>query len=622
MRSWSWPNPTPLWFGTCFFLLLVISSVKSLRPQESEVRNRAASAARSRAGPSQSKAKLRATLTNASKWFNEGGLPHVFMFGTALGLHRDNDVIDGDDDVDVLVPCKHLESARDILESHGIRFLYREDWQINGTWHGPCFLRVDGFGKPAEWAPLDIYGDTGDNETVCETQDGVAWPRVLTHPPLVKHLRLDGHDYAFHVPSSMDAWFPFIYGSGILDHSGHGKGDSTLASDYFHAKQCQGSCDRNTSWYGIEDVITPDVGAVIVVVVFASLALLAVIRQGSFDFSKYHIVLLYITLSVADFAALRWVRTQHQRLPFDILCFLLLEELCKLVFQVVMVIRRGLLPELRSMTRGEIRCLFISAFCSVWSACAFMLAIDRLPFQSLSSSFALTLPFCSILWLWVEPKRLSWIRVFACSLVTSSAVLQSGSLDLGSIFGQSARLDFDFGVFEWWRVKQDAFEAAIPALCALLASISIVAAERVKRDVNIACSIYSFVGASLVLLTLALLEPRRLSYAFFEGMFKYDVQVLMILRIMVGVVTQEMLELAGATNTVAASSICGALTTVVAPWMLPVRLKYQTLASLILAFAGGMLYWADPTVKASSAMKKRSGSGRNARKHLMERADE
>jgi phosphorylcholine metabolism protein LicD len=58
-------------------------------------------------------------LTETCKALNNNNISYSVFFGTALGIQRNNSVIDGDDDVDILVHSDYYNEIKTIMENIG-----------------------------------------------------------------------------------------------------------------------------------------------------------------------------------------------------------------------------------------------------------------------------------------------------------------------------------------------------------------------------------------------------------------------------------------------------------------------------------------------------------------------
>lgn len=152
-------------------------------------------------------------LQNVGKLFN--GKDYVVFYGTALGLHRDNDVIDGDDDIDIFIDTKDFDLFNNILLSGG----YKQSYIHTGQQAFPgvfCqYIR--------ESVLVDIYCFYNAGKYVVDPWALAGTPNdVSTH---VKHLRSDifpvkSINYAgvqINVPNNSEAICKSIYGSRYME---------------------------------------------------------------------------------------------------------------------------------------------------------------------------------------------------------------------------------------------------------------------------------------------------------------------------------------------------------------------------------------------------------------------
>mmetsp|Transcript_22150 Transcript_22150/g.39015 ORF Transcript_22150/g.39015 Transcript_22150/m.39015 type:complete len:702 (+) Transcript_22150:70-2175(+) len=122
---------------------------------------------------------LRTSLLHVSGWLKEFGLQHVLVGGTALGMLRHGDVIDGDDDVDIAVNQSDIKKAYDIVsaygEAHGVRISHVTYNVSGGSEMGTGFRitfadinnPLEGQIKGDRWGPVDIYGFEEFSQELC-----------------------------------------------------------------------------------------------------------------------------------------------------------------------------------------------------------------------------------------------------------------------------------------------------------------------------------------------------------------------------------------------------------------------------------------------------------------------
>lgn len=58
-------------------------------------------------------------LIDVSKILNESGIDYSIFYGTALGIHRDKDILDHDDDIDFIIDSKELTKINNLLSNLG-----------------------------------------------------------------------------------------------------------------------------------------------------------------------------------------------------------------------------------------------------------------------------------------------------------------------------------------------------------------------------------------------------------------------------------------------------------------------------------------------------------------------
>tara|TARA_B100000519_G_scaffold203404_1_gene226305 strand:- start:5515 stop:6096 length:582 start_codon:yes stop_codon:yes gene_type:complete len=81
------------------------------------------------------------------------GVDYCVFYGTALGLHRDGDLIDGDDDVDLFVKDSDFENVDTLLKESG----FRSSQEVNGQPVFPGIFSQYYKIRESEICLLDIY---------------------------------------------------------------------------------------------------------------------------------------------------------------------------------------------------------------------------------------------------------------------------------------------------------------------------------------------------------------------------------------------------------------------------------------------------------------------------------
>ena len=78
---------------------------------------------------------------------------YCVFYGTALGIHRDGDIIEGDDDVDLFVENKDFDKVDKLLKEAG----FRSSQEINGQPVFPGIFSQYYKTRDSEFCLLDIY---------------------------------------------------------------------------------------------------------------------------------------------------------------------------------------------------------------------------------------------------------------------------------------------------------------------------------------------------------------------------------------------------------------------------------------------------------------------------------
>lgn len=144
------------------------------------------------------------------------GLDHFIFFGTLLGFERERNVIQGDDDIDILIDIKHREEVADIMRHR--RFRGNIDRQMK-RW--PSFLSVR---RPVEGQRtiIDIYfyDNDADKDFIvekwnflgdfCNPESHIHIPKSMIFP--LRQEKMAGIDVS--VPADPAACCVFLYGEG------------------------------------------------------------------------------------------------------------------------------------------------------------------------------------------------------------------------------------------------------------------------------------------------------------------------------------------------------------------------------------------------------------------------
>ena len=109
------------------------------------------------------------TKHNFQNWF--------IAYGTLLGIHRDGQCIDGDDDVDIVIDDRDLPRLREVLKQEGLQFCNKEFIKKSNY-----FVRIEG----EHHCPVDFYGAKVDNDgNYLDCWEVVAWSKCT---PLIKRV--------------------------------------------------------------------------------------------------------------------------------------------------------------------------------------------------------------------------------------------------------------------------------------------------------------------------------------------------------------------------------------------------------------------------------------------------
>eukprot|EP00928_Gymnodinium_smaydae_P035200 TRINITY_DN24816_c0_g1_i2.p1 TRINITY_DN24816_c0_g1~~TRINITY_DN24816_c0_g1_i2.p1 ORF type:complete len:573 (+),score=82.48 TRINITY_DN24816_c0_g1_i2:49-1767(+) len=545
----------------CATVLVLATAVSLTTCQAALVENSAREATflQANAGPRQHADALIATITNISSWFREAGVEHMFFHGTALGLHRDGGVIEGDDDVDVLVRQQDMDRIRQLLLDHNVYDMYYEEWNLTNTWHGTCFMRVDGFGKPKGWAPVDIYADVGSGDYVCDGQDNIAWPRYLIYPPQDKVVHFGGKEYRLPIPRAVESWLQIEYGAGWKDKAQR-KGFQAKAYTIFH-EGCTGSCDRRP--HGMQKA-----------------ALCFQRDKASCDTVQIAYLCLFIALTVADYLMIRSASERRSGLPFSIIPFIVLLEFGKLLVSMVSLLVQGGMPDVHV---NDVMHMMIPAALYSMGTYLYYASASRVVLTNFATTMELQVIFAAICWLSFFGRHLTGIRVLACALVSLAVVFSQRD-------GQAA---FDGSVSAALSLL------GLPAACALCMAIFAISCEHALKlnksmSIDAQACIMSCLGVLLGMLALAAVEPSRLGHRLLADCVHHDVQCLLLLKLMIGLLTPRILKYADCISLAMASSVSGPVAIAFAPAILHEPVNLQAVLAAFLTFSGGFLYSLNP----------------------------
>jgi len=166
-------------------------------------------------------AKLQASIIGIHNLLDEASVRHVFIDGTVLGLQRDGVPIPHDDDVDVVVQLKDLETVAALVGEQATI--------LEPRWHTI---------KVFYHAPVDIYAYYSVPEGLCLFEDSVFvnetmfWPPVLSPFPLLGNISLP-------IPQDIERFLTYRYGSGWRTPS-----SARTENDSGFAEYCQAEGER------------------------------------------------------------------------------------------------------------------------------------------------------------------------------------------------------------------------------------------------------------------------------------------------------------------------------------------------------------------------------------------
>lgn len=141
------------------------------------------------------------------------GIEHFAFFGTMLGLERDGDVIEGDDDIDFYVPLRERSRLIARLAEHGVS-IDCEQWPN----HTPYFLQARREIAGSEvLADFYMFEDIGNGLLAdrWNFHGQVAYPDMVLHVPSKLVYPLQKREFFGHqvsLPHHARALCEFLYG--------------------------------------------------------------------------------------------------------------------------------------------------------------------------------------------------------------------------------------------------------------------------------------------------------------------------------------------------------------------------------------------------------------------------
>lgn len=140
---------------------------------------------------------------------------YCIFYGTALGLYRDGDVIEGDDDVDILLEDKDFEEADQLLKDNG----FKSSLEYNGQRGFPKIFSQ--YYKIRNGIPtlLDLYFYENIHEKyISEKWNWYGTPsntrtHLLIPKPIVFQIREEKYfGQTIKVPNNMENMCKYVYG--------------------------------------------------------------------------------------------------------------------------------------------------------------------------------------------------------------------------------------------------------------------------------------------------------------------------------------------------------------------------------------------------------------------------
>eukprot|EP00928_Gymnodinium_smaydae_P001459 TRINITY_DN10539_c1_g2_i1.p1 TRINITY_DN10539_c1_g2~~TRINITY_DN10539_c1_g2_i1.p1 ORF type:complete len:242 (+),score=22.15 TRINITY_DN10539_c1_g2_i1:80-805(+) len=150
------------------------------------------------------------TLANVSKIFQASKISFVVVYGSALTLHRDSVLRDGDDDVDIMIKPSDVDRAADAFRT-AIGYQVKAS-NVSMRLERPVLLSL---GK--DWAPLDIWVGHERNGVICIQCRVLQYYNAClssdVYPTQKRSFSIRGKGVEVELPRNIETYLQFYYGS-------------------------------------------------------------------------------------------------------------------------------------------------------------------------------------------------------------------------------------------------------------------------------------------------------------------------------------------------------------------------------------------------------------------------
>merc|ERR1712150_73208 len=139
------------------------------------------------------------------------GIEFVVYDGTALTLHRDGCLKEGDDDVDVFIESTDADKVQDALSQTGLSLNYHNVDYTRPDTPVTYFFRYEP--NAGLMSPLDVYAGASSGDWLCDKQDHYAMPHSLMLPPKRKSVRVGDTVMQIPFPAKDAEFVTTMYGA-------------------------------------------------------------------------------------------------------------------------------------------------------------------------------------------------------------------------------------------------------------------------------------------------------------------------------------------------------------------------------------------------------------------------
>jgi len=156
----------------------------------------------------------RETIIDAAKALER--IDYCVFYGTALGIHRNGDAIDGDDDADLLANKDDFDAIDEALKKKG----FRNSKEVNGQESYPALFSQYYKTRDSEVCLLDVYFYEDVHEDfVVDRWNVFGQPNnketylIIPKKMILEHKEVDFFGQRVKVPADSEAVCRYIYGN-------------------------------------------------------------------------------------------------------------------------------------------------------------------------------------------------------------------------------------------------------------------------------------------------------------------------------------------------------------------------------------------------------------------------